>query len=93
MKRASASAQTLIARRQSYHGNTLGALSAGGNVFRFAQNIPPPALQTHAPNRTPATIGAKERMAKAKVIMHCAPPPNWKSKILQLGAENVALVY
>ena len=26
----------LIARRQSYHGNTLGALSAGGNVLRRA---------------------------------------------------------
>ena len=25
-----------IARRQSYHGNTLGALSAGGNVWRRA---------------------------------------------------------
>ena len=27
----------LIARRQSYHGNTLGALSAGGNAWRRAQ--------------------------------------------------------
>ncbi|MGM0584404.1 MAG: aminotransferase class III-fold pyridoxal phosphate-dependent enzyme, partial [Pseudomonadota bacterium] len=27
----------LIARRQSYHGNTLGALSAGGNEWRRAQ--------------------------------------------------------
>jgi adenosylmethionine-8-amino-7-oxononanoate aminotransferase len=27
----------LIARKQSYHGNTLGALSAGGNAWRRAQ--------------------------------------------------------
>ncbi len=27
----------LIARRQSYHGNTIGALSAGGNAWRRAQ--------------------------------------------------------
>ena len=27
----------VIARRQSYHGNTLGALSAGGNAWRRAQ--------------------------------------------------------
>ena len=30
----------LIARRQSYHGNTLGALSAGGNQLRRAQFEP-----------------------------------------------------
>ncbi|MBT6543515.1 MAG: aminotransferase class III-fold pyridoxal phosphate-dependent enzyme, partial [Rhodobacteraceae bacterium] len=27
----------VIARRQSYHGNTLGSLAAGGNVFRRTQ--------------------------------------------------------
>ncbi len=30
----------LIARRQSYHGSTLGALSAGGNMWRRAQFEP-----------------------------------------------------
>ncbi|MCB5161565.1 aspartate aminotransferase family protein [Marinomonas algarum] len=30
----------LIARRQSYHGNTLGALSAGGNVLRREKFAP-----------------------------------------------------
>ncbi len=30
----------LIARKQSYHGNTLGALSAGGNEWRRAQFAP-----------------------------------------------------
>jgi len=30
----------LIARRQSYHGNTLGALAAGGNAARRAQFAP-----------------------------------------------------
>lgn len=30
----------VIARRQSYHGNTLGALSAGGNEWRRAQFAP-----------------------------------------------------
>ncbi len=29
-----------IARRQSYHGNTLGALAVGGNAFRRAQFAP-----------------------------------------------------
>lgn len=30
----------IVARRQSYHGNTLGALAAGGNVSRRAQFAP-----------------------------------------------------
>ena len=30
----------VIARRQSYHGNTLGSLAAGGNVFRRTQFAP-----------------------------------------------------
>ena len=30
----------LIARRQSYHGNTIGALSAGGNIWRRQQFAP-----------------------------------------------------
>ncbi|MGY9050054.1 hypothetical protein P775_24045 [Puniceibacterium antarcticum] len=30
----------LIARKQSYHGNTIGALSAGGNAWRRAQFAP-----------------------------------------------------
>jgi adenosylmethionine-8-amino-7-oxononanoate aminotransferase len=29
-----------IARRQSYHGNTLGALAVGGNAWRRAQFAP-----------------------------------------------------
>ena len=32
--------QHVIARKQSYHGNTLGALSAGGNEWRRAQFAP-----------------------------------------------------
>ena len=32
--------RTVIARRQSYHGNTLGALAAGGNQWRRAQFEP-----------------------------------------------------
>jgi adenosylmethionine-8-amino-7-oxononanoate aminotransferase len=41
----------VIARRQSYHGNTLGALSAGGNEWRRAQFGPLliPAMRHIAP--------------------------------------------
>ena len=37
----------VIARRQSYHGNTLGALSAGGNEWRRAQFAPMLIDMTH----------------------------------------------
>jgi adenosylmethionine-8-amino-7-oxononanoate aminotransferase len=36
----------IIARRQSYHGNTLGALAAGGNEWRRAQ-FKPLLIETH----------------------------------------------
>src|SRR5882672_6615458 len=36
----------IIARRQSYHGNTLGALAAGGNAWRRAQ-FQPLLIETH----------------------------------------------
>src|SRR3954452_21955976 len=35
--------QHFIARRQSYHGNTLGALAAGGNAWRRAPYAPLPS--------------------------------------------------
>ncbi len=37
----------VIARRQSYHGNTLGALAAGGNAWRRAQFAPLLVETTH----------------------------------------------
>ena len=37
----------VIARRQSYHGNTLGALAAGGNEWRRAQFAPLLAETSH----------------------------------------------
>lgn len=36
----------VVARRQSYHGNTLGALAAGGNEWRRAQ-FSPLLIETH----------------------------------------------
>jgi adenosylmethionine-8-amino-7-oxononanoate aminotransferase len=36
----------IIARRQSYHGNTLGALAVGGNAWRRAQ-FEPLLIKTH----------------------------------------------
>lgn len=40
LERGAPERKHLIARRQSYHGNTLGALSAGGNAWRRQQFAP-----------------------------------------------------
>lgn len=40
LERGEPQRQHIIARRQSYHGNTLGALAAGGNAWRKAQFAP-----------------------------------------------------
>ena len=40
LERGEPQRQHIIARKQSYHGNTLGALSAGGNAWRKAQFAP-----------------------------------------------------
>jgi adenosylmethionine-8-amino-7-oxononanoate aminotransferase len=61
-----------IARRQSYHGNTLGALAVGGNEWRRKQ-FAPLLIETHhvspcfeyrgrAPDETPVQYG--ERLAQ-----------------------------
>ncbi|GAU85504.1 aspartate aminotransferase family protein [Bosea sp. BIWAKO-01] len=75
-----------IARRQSYHGNTLGALAAGGNAWRRAQ-FQPILPQSHhvspcyayrdlRPDETPEAYAA--RLAD-----------ELEAKILELGAEEV----
>jgi adenosylmethionine-8-amino-7-oxononanoate aminotransferase len=58
-----------IARRQSYHGNTLGALAVGGNEWRRRQFAPLLIPVTHvspcyeyrdrAPDETPEAYGAR----------------------------------
>lgn len=59
----------VIARRQSYHGNTLGALAAGGNAWRRAPFAPLLAQTSHiapcyeyrdrADHETPETYGQR----------------------------------
>lgn len=76
-----------IARRQSYHGNTLGALSIGGNEWRRepfrpllipAYHVSPCyAYRDQAPGETVEQYA--QRLAD-----------ELEAKILELGAENVA---
>jgi adenosylmethionine-8-amino-7-oxononanoate aminotransferase len=75
-----------IARRQSYHGNTLGALAVGGNEWRRRQ-FAPLLIETHhvspcyeyrgrAPEETPEAYGA--RLAA-----------ELEAKIAELGPDSV----
>ncbi|WP_299231016.1 aspartate aminotransferase family protein [uncultured Halomonas sp.] len=76
----------LIARRQSYHGNTLGALATGGNAWRRQQFEPLLVEVSHvspcyayrdqAPGETPAAYG--ERLAT-----------ELEAEVQRLGPENV----
>lgn len=76
----------LIARRQSYHGNTLGALATGGNAWRRQQfqpllidvsHVSPCyAYRGQADGETPEAFG--ERLAQ-----------ELESEILRLGPETV----
>jgi adenosylmethionine-8-amino-7-oxononanoate aminotransferase len=78
--------RNLIARAQSYHGNTLGALAAGGNEARRRQ-FRPLLIDTHhiepcyayrhqAPGESEAEYGRRAAEALER-------------KILELGAETV----
>jgi adenosylmethionine-8-amino-7-oxononanoate aminotransferase len=76
----------VIARRQSYHGNTLGALAAGGNAWRRAQFAPLLVETSHvapcyeyrdrAEDETPEAYGL--RLAD-----------ELEAEILRLGPETV----
>ncbi|QEY70235.1 aspartate aminotransferase family protein [Pseudomonas denitrificans (nom. rej.)] len=76
----------LIARRQSYHGNTLGALAAGGNAWRRQQfqpllidvsHVSPCyAYRDQAEGETPEAYG--ERLAR-----------ELETEILNLGPDKV----
>ena len=76
----------IIARRQSYHGNTLGALAAGGNEWRRVQFSPLLADTTHispcyeyrGKNDDETTEEFGQRVAN-----------ELETEILQLGPENV----
>ncbi|MDO6461835.1 aspartate aminotransferase family protein [Granulosicoccaceae sp. 1_MG-2023] len=77
-----------IARRQSYHGNTLGALSAGGNAWRREKftDLLSPAMHHVEPCHywRFAEPGESEYDYGQRVAN------SLESKILELGPENVA---
>ena len=83
-----------IARRQSYHGNTLGALAVGGNAWRRAQFAPLLMDVTHvspcyeyrdrAADETPAAYGQRLVAELAEAIDRLGP-----DSVIAFVAETV----
>ncbi|WP_368449408.1 aspartate aminotransferase family protein [Cobetia amphilecti] len=76
----------LIARRQSYHGNTLGALATGGNAWRRQQFEP---LLINASHVSPCYAYRDQQLAETPEAMGIRLAAELEEEILRLGAENV----
>jgi adenosylmethionine-8-amino-7-oxononanoate aminotransferase len=86
LERGEASRRLFISRRQSYHGNTLGALAVGGNMWRRAPFDPLLAPANHVSpcfayrEQSPAESDDEYARRLADELDHT---------IRELGAENV----
>ncbi len=78
----------IISRWQSYHGNTLGALAAGGNKWRRAQFEPLLANAMHQIDPCHYWRWAKSGESKFDYGQRMAN--QLEAKILELGAQTVA---
>lgn len=76
----------VIARRQSYHGNTLGALSAGGNAWRRAQFAPMLIEMTHI---APCYEYAEKSESESSFDYGQRVANELEAEILRLGPETV----
>ncbi|MGY6549529.1 MAG: aspartate aminotransferase family protein [Roseinatronobacter sp.] len=77
----------IIARRQSYHGNTLGALAAGGNEWRRAQ-FKPLLMQAH--HIAPCFAYREQRAGESDADYAARAAGELEAKILELGPDTVA---
>jgi adenosylmethionine-8-amino-7-oxononanoate aminotransferase len=75
-----------IARRQSYHGNTLGALAVGGNAWRRAL-FSPHLIETH--HIAPCYAYRDRRSDESNAAYGERVADELEAKIVELGAETV----
>ena len=75
-----------IARRQSYHGNTLGALAVGGNEWR-KENFRP--LLAEVKHISPCYAYRDQRENETELAYSHRVADELESKILAMGAENI----
>ncbi len=76
----------IIARRQSYHGNTLGALAAGGNEWRRAQ-FRPLLIETH--HIDPCYAYRHQQPGESEDAYAARAADALEAKILELGPGQV----
>ncbi|AFQ50924.1 aspartate aminotransferase family protein [Burkholderia cepacia] len=76
-----------IARRQSYHGNTLGALAIGGNAWRREPFLP---LLIEAHHVSPCYAYRDQQAGETDEVYAQRLADELEQKIVELGAENVA---
>jgi adenosylmethionine-8-amino-7-oxononanoate aminotransferase len=76
----------IIARRQSYHGNTLGALATGGNEWRRAQ-FRPLLIETH--HIDPCFAYRWQHPGESDTAYAARAAKALEDKINELGADQV----
>jgi adenosylmethionine-8-amino-7-oxononanoate aminotransferase len=76
----------IIARRQSYHGNTLGALATGGNEWRRAQ-FRPLLIETH--HIDPCYAYRLQKAGESDEAYAARAAQALEGKILELGEDKV----
>jgi adenosylmethionine-8-amino-7-oxononanoate aminotransferase len=80
--------QRFIARRQSYHGNTLGALAAGGNAWRREPYAP--LLSTAFSHVTPAFAYHEKHDSESEADFVARLASELEAEFQRLGPESVA---
>jgi adenosylmethionine-8-amino-7-oxononanoate aminotransferase len=80
--------QHFIARRQSYHGNTLGALAAGGNAWRRAPYAP--LLSSAFSHVTPAFAYHEKRDDESEADFVARLAAELEAEFQRLGPDTVA---
>ncbi len=76
----------VIARRQSYHGNTLGALATGGNAWRRAQ-FQPLLMEPH--HIAPCFAYREQAAAESDAAYAARAAQALEDKVAELGGGNV----
>src|ERR1700733_3215942 len=80
--------QRFIARRQSYHGNTLGALAAGGNAWRREPYAP--LLSSAFSHVTPAFAYHEQRDDESEADFVARLAAELEAEFQRLGPDTVA---
>ena len=78
--------RAIVARRQSYHGNTLGALATGGNAWRRAQ-FEPLLIETH--HIDPCYAYRLQRDGESDAAYAERAAQALEDKLLELGPDRV----